>query len=73
MNLDIIASFTRMLIHCKRFEHVDGVPTLTVGEEMYRSIKDCVDRENLCVMGDRRGYDFDPILTICGVVLKLEE
>jgi len=72
-DLDILVAFIQQIQYCKKFERVDGVPILTVGPDMYRGMKECVDEANLCVGGNLRGHDFDPILTICGVVVKMEE
>ncbi len=69
-DLGILLESMYFIKRCKKFEYMDGVPTLTVDPEMYHSIVDRVDIANLRVAG---GVGLGTVVSVCGVKLKLEE
>lgn len=71
VNLRDMRTITSFLCECKKFEFVDGVPTLTVSLDLMNDIRDGIAVENVCQIGlmSREWTDYERV-TVFGVVIK---
>lgn len=71
VNLRDMRTITSFLCECKKFEFIDGVPTLTVSLDLMNEIRDAIALENLCRVGvtSREWTDYERV-TAFGVVIN---
>lgn len=72
-DLDTLMQSMDFIKRCKKFEYVDGIPTLTVGPGVYYDILSCIARANLSRIGFLGGHGAGTVVSVCGVKLKMEE
>ena len=71
VNLRDMRTITSFLCECKKFEFVDGVPTLTVSLDLMNEIRDAISVEKLCRTGITapKWTDYEQV-TVFGVTVK---